>query len=230
MARRARSILVGLALLLVVSTPCWGQDVIVESVAARDRRDPGSSFLQLPSTAPYRDPTDWRAIPPWRQTSFFGTRAEGTMFVFVIDCSGSMADARRWLRVRRELRKTLRSLEFPQRYMVIFYNDQAWAMPGGVPASAGHSAATRTLAWIGRITPEGPTEPREAMSLALGFRPSAVYLLSDGEYPEGSAEAIARTNTRETPIHCIDLSGRAASRSLKQIASDSGGVYAAVSQ
>jgi hypothetical protein len=226
----ARTLLKGLLLLVLCRTTSWAQEVTIESAAARQQKNPPSSLLLPPGSSSYTDPADWRDIPPWRQTSFFGTRAQGSFFVFVIDRSGSMADAKRWLRVRTELRRTLRSLEFPQRYLVVFYNDRAWAMPGGVPTTAGWAATNRTLAWIGRIVPEGPTDPREAMELALGFKPSAVFLLSDGEFPEGSAEAIAASNRGNTPIHCIDLSGGTGRAALEQIARDSAGRYTAAAE
>ncbi|MEJ7637121.1 MAG: hypothetical protein WKF75_03800 [Singulisphaera sp.] len=64
------------------------------------------------------------------------------------------------------------------------------------------------------------------MALALALRPDAVFLLSDGEFPEGTVEAIARTNRRKVPIHCVDLTGGEAGDQLSRIARESGGQYA----
>ncbi len=47
--------------------------------------------------------TDWSEIPTWRQTSFFGLRARGQFFVFVVDQSGSMIDDDRLIRAKIEL-------------------------------------------------------------------------------------------------------------------------------
>jgi hypothetical protein len=222
------SLMVGLVLLPLLARPAPAQEVIVESeAAARERSRSAAALLRPPGSDPY-DSTDWRNVPAWRQTTFCGVRAQGTFFVYVVDCSGSMADANRWLRVRQELRRTIGALQFPQRYLVIFYNDRAWPMPGGLPESAGKKTAARTLAWASNFLPEGGTDPRHAMAMALGLKPDAVFLLSDGEYPDGTAEAIAATNrTAQVPIHCLDFSGGAAGIALKQIARDSGGQYAA---
>ena len=57
-------------------------------------------------------------------------------------------------------------------------------------------------------------------------RPDAVFLLSDGEYPDGTVEAIAKANRWKIPIHCVDLSGGAAGDQLRRIAAESGGRYA----
>jgi hypothetical protein len=201
------------------TTPARAQDPRVTSQAAAD-------LLRPPDADPYRDPTDWNAIPPWRQASFFGVRAQGRVFVYVVDCSGSMADDERLLRAKLELRRSLAALRFPQRYLVIFYNDRPWPMPGGIPCSADPTARSQTFTWLSLIDAEGETDPRGALGLALGLRPDAVFLLSDGAFPAGTVVAIARQNPRKVPIHCIDLAGGAAGHDLEQIAQDSGGQYA----
>ena len=137
--------------------------------------------------------TDWSEIPPWRQTSFFGIRARGQFFVFVVDQSGSMIDDDRLTRAKIELRRSVFALQPPQRFEVIFYNDEATPMPGGpLPRSADQRTKNQLTSWLHLIGPDGGTEPRSAVALALALRPDAVFLLSDGEYPEGTVEAIAR--------------------------------------
>src|SRR5947209_4433552 len=46
-------------------------DVVVRSKAAADRLRPSSTAGRYDP-----NPTDWSQVPPWRQTSFFGVRAE----------------------------------------------------------------------------------------------------------------------------------------------------------
>jgi hypothetical protein len=219
----------------VVALGIWapalrGQEVVVESAdRAAEKSREASKFLTRPDEAAdsYAAPVNWREVPPWRQTAFYGVRSQGTFFIFVIDCSGSMADEERWLRVIEEMRRTLASLQFPQRYYVILYNDRPVAMPGGLPQSASKQATGRTLDWVSRVVPEGATDPRAAMAEALALRPHAVYLLSDGEFPEGTAETVAKGNSGRVPVHCIDLGGAGGAAALKQIARDSGGRYVA---
>lgn len=188
-----------------------------------------SEYLRKPGESDgtgYSEPIDWRAVPPWRQTSFFGLRAKGQVFVFVIDCSGSMSDDFRLIRAKQELRRCLSRMQYPQRYHVIFYNDRPRPMPAGVPVSANGNNRGKTLHWMDSVDAEGGTDPKGAMDQALGLRPDAVFLLSDGEYPEDTEGAISARNTKKVPIHCVDLSGGAAGDQLKQIAADSGGQYA----
>lgn len=172
-------------------------------------------------------PVDWANLPAWRQTSFFGIRSQGQVFVYVVDCSGSMDGGDRMTRAKAELRRSVGALDFPQRFHVIFYNDRPLPMPGGFPKSADGRAKVDFNAWLRSIEPEGETDPRGAMGQALNFRPDAVFLLSDGEFPPGTAEAIGQMNRRKIPIHCVDLSGGAGGNQLRQVAADSKGQYAA---
>jgi len=186
----------------------------------------GSSFLRAPGADRY-DPAgeDWRDVPPWRQASFFGIRAKGQFFVYVVDCSGSMVDEDRLARAKEALRQSVRSLQPPQRFMVIFYNDGPVAMPGGLPRPADLQNKDQLIAWLRLIEPDGGTDPRAATGLGLAHRPDAVFLLSDGAFPDGAVAAIARQNARKVPIHCVDLSGGLAGDHLKRIAGESGGRY-----
>ena len=173
----------------------------------------------------YGGPGDWRDVPAWRQASFFGLRAEGKVFIFVVDRSGSMDDGDRLDRAKRELIRTVTAMQPPQRFQVIFYNDRATPMPGDLPKSADYSSRNQLARWLNRIDAEGGTDPRSAIALALGQRPDAVFLLSDGAFPDGTAPAVAALNPRKIPIHCVDLAGGAGGDDLKIIARESGGQY-----
>jgi hypothetical protein len=163
-------------------------------------------------------------VPAWRQAEFFGIRAQGKTFLYVVDCSGSMDVNDRLIRAKREIRRSVGQMKFPQRFEIIFYNDKPRPMPGGVPQSTEYSSKMQLAHWMDLIEADGGTDPRGAMTLALGQKPDAVFLLSDGEFPDGAVEAIAKSNKGKTPIHCIDFSGN--STDLKAIAKGSGGQYA----
>ena len=170
---------------------------------------------------------DWASLPPWKQTSFFGIKAEGQFFVYVVDCSGSMIDDDRLDRAKAELRRSVNALQSPQRFKVIFYNDAPIPMPGELPRSADYPSKSQLSRWLNLVEPGGETDPRGAISLGLALKPDAVFLLSDGAFPEGTAEAIARLNPKKVPIHCVDLANGTAGDDLKKIANESGGQYAA---
>jgi hypothetical protein len=117
-------------------------------------------------------------------------------------------------------------MRYPQKFYVIFYNDHALDMPGGIPIDSDARSVARLTQWFRTVDPDGETDPRDAMTQAIGLRPDAIFLLSDGEFPEGSVEHILRKNqTRKIPIHCIDLAGGKGAPGLTQIARSSGGEY-----
>jgi hypothetical protein len=177
------------------------------------------------STDRYGDGVDWRSLPPWAQTTFFGIRARGQFFVYVVDRSGSMIEEERLVRAKLELRRSIRGLREPQRFAVIFYNERPWPFPGDLSRSADLPSKDAFTRWLRLIEPDGGTDPRKALSMALSLRPDAVFLLSDGEFPPGTAESIARQNPRKVPIHCIDLAGGTGGSDLARIAANSGGQY-----
>jgi hypothetical protein len=204
--------------------PAPGPQVV--SRAKEQEKRGKSEFLRTPGDARSNyGELDWAELPPWRQTTFFGIRARGQFFVYVVDCSGSMVVEDRLARAKDELRRSVRGLVDPQRFLVIFYNGQAIPMPGGSPRSADLNGKSQFLEWLRLIGPDGETDPKPALSMALAVRPDAIFLLSDGEFPDGTADGIARKNPRKVPIHCIDLSGGAAGDQLEQIAHDSGGNF-----
>ena len=211
--------------------PAPKNELKVMSADLEKRNRPKSQFLAPPGASRYdSDDNDWREIPAWRQTSFYGIRAKGQVFIYVVDCSGSMIDEDRLIRAKAELRRTIMSLKEPQRFKVIFYNHEMIPMPGDLPLAADWDSKERLLNWLRLIEPDGETDPRGAMSLALSLRPDAVFLLSDGAFPDGTAEAIAKKNSRKIPIHGIDLSGGEGGDHLMRIARDSGGQYKARAQ
>jgi len=203
-----------------------------------EMQKPRSPFLTPPGDAPADrySPSlgaegtatpDWNEIPPWRQASFFGIRARGQLFVFVVDCSGSMIDDDRLARATIELRRSVFALQTPQRFEVIFYNENSIPMPGGPrPRPADPQAKNQLLYWLRLIEPDGGTDPRPALKQALAMRPDAVFLLSDGAFPEGTVDMVTKLNTRKIPIHCVDLAGGLGGDHLKRIAQANGGRYA----
>jgi hypothetical protein len=219
---RAAIVLLSLAMLL--SRAATAQEIIVKP--AEDVPTGGSEFLRPPGTTsdPYAPAVDWTKVPAHRQTEFFGIRAQGKTFLYVVDCSGSMGQGDRLIRAKREIRRGVGEMRFPQRFQIIFYNDLPIPMPGGGPQGAEFSSKAQLTRWLELIDADGETDPRGAMAQALGQKPDAIFLLSDGEFPPGSVASIAKANKGKTPIHCIDFSGGSAD--LKAIAKASGGQYA----
>src|SRR4051794_11518780 len=108
-----------LAIAALLGPLAEAQDITVKTPPPESSR---SQFLRPPGSEsdPYAPSVDWNSVPPWRQTEFFGIRVQGKTFVYVVDCSGSMSDNSRLLRAKRELRRAVGEMRFPQRFQVLF--------------------------------------------------------------------------------------------------------------
>ena len=207
------------------------RDTEVRVLTQDEMKKRRSEFLQPPGSSPddrYAPDDDWYEVPPWRKTTFFGIRARGQFFVYVVDCSGSMLDDDRLTRATIEApaRASCR-LQEPQKFEVIFYNNESMPMPGGPrPRTADLQAKNQLLALAPPDRARRRHRPAARHEQAISLKPDAVFLLSDGEFPEGTVDEVAKLNTRNIPIHCIDLAGGLAGDHLKRIAAASGGQYA----
>ncbi|MBI3467102.1 MAG: VWA domain-containing protein [Planctomycetes bacterium] len=184
-----------------------------------------------------------------RQASFFGTSAYGDRFVYVLDMSGSMQQTgrgarygNRFQRASSELVRSVNQLTDNQAFSVILFSSKTRLMfdhdglfPEMLPATSENKERLRD--WLATISPDGGTDPREALRLGLELAPSAVFLLSDGDFkPEENSgnlltssltipEVVDRSNHARAPIHTIayeDLSNRV---SMQALAAQTAGQY-----
>jgi hypothetical protein len=165
-------------------------------------------------------------------TEFFGIGGYGQVFVYVVDCSGSMNDNDKFDRARYELLKSIEQLSKDQQYYVIFYNHTMYPMEPEKPLFATQDNLAKSTEWINRCEPMGGTNPLPAMMLALSLKPDAIYFLTDGQFDLGVMQELRnrdRTNlrlhTHVVPIHTICFYDRSAEGMMKMIARNSGGEY-----
>jgi hypothetical protein len=163
---------------------------------------------------------------------FFGIGGYGQSFVYVVDCSGSMGENRKFERAVYELLQSIEQLHSDQRYFVIFYSSAAYPMDADEPVLATEDQFARTRRWIDHIRPDGGTHPLPALLLALSLRPDAIYFLSDGQFDPGAIHALRHRNrpnkrlaTRQIPIHTIAFVDRATEGLMRTIARNSGGKF-----
>jgi hypothetical protein len=168
--------------------------------------------------------------------TFFGVQASGSRFVFVVDSSRSMS-GRKWSRACRELAAALQRLKPDQSFYVIFFDDQCHPMfsensPEAKLLPATPANIARLRRWMRTIEFGTDTKPLRSMMYAMQLSADAVFLLSDGEFQDGTAEFLRENHQmdrgdsrREVPVHTIGLRGRDGQATLQQIADESGGAY-----
>ncbi len=175
------------------------------------------------------------------EVGFFGTKAKGKSFVFIVDCSGSMTTptgmfvprfqlpVTRFFRARQELYASLAQLSKNQAFYIIFYNHETFPMffprnaQALVPARPEFVGMART--WITKVEPGGGTDPREAFQLALALKPEVIFFLTDGAIPPATRLVAKQANKSRTIIHTIAFGILNHQDILKGIAADNGGRF-----
>jgi hypothetical protein len=121
-----------------------------------------------------------------------------------------------------------------QKYHVIFFStDPPVEAPPGRLVNAIRSSKERTFEFIDMTTPEGMTQPIEAMRRAFVLKPDLVYFLSDGDVPEGEQlqEELRTWNRREqVRIFTIAYVSSAGRQLLEDIAREHNGAFRFVSE
>ncbi|HEV3022070.1 MAG TPA: hypothetical protein VGX76_06370, partial [Pirellulales bacterium] len=165
------------------------------SAAAGQPTDFVSSDLRSPTGRGGSGTSETKKRGAGPGASFFGTVAYGDQFVYVVDISTSMdrgeglsgSEGSRFVRAMAELRSSIERLGPEQSFYVILFNggtrrifDDTDIFPKPLPATPENKA--RLDDWLAGIRTGEWTDPRAALKLGLTMRPSALFLLSDGEF------------------------------------------------
>ncbi len=166
------------------------------------------------------DPKSEVKPPPSDSATFFGIRAKGKKFVFVVDCSGSMGADGRLLRAQNELIRSLSGLGYDQEYFIVFFNHLVFPMPGNKLIAANGKNLRDTNDWIRHSLPIGGTVPWPGLAIGLDLKPDAIFLMTDGEFSPDAVDRLAvRGATGDMiPIHTIAFASREGEELLMAIA------------
>ncbi len=169
---------------------------------------------------------------------FFGVGFRTRRVLFLIDTSGSMAqaDVRGRTRLRRaaaQFGKAIRALDSHARFRVIGFSAGLREFPGRTKPAAWETSAfaNKAVAWLARLKPAGTTNTYGALMAAFesSFKPDTIVLLSDGrpyrclwkgktyERAEQILAEVQRANAkRAIRIHTIALLDGAATTDLAE--------------
>jgi hypothetical protein len=157
---------------------------------------------------------------------FFGLQAKGAKFIYVLDRSFSMAELGKLEAVKRELARSVMALKRHAKFYVIFYNQSFELMPAAGLVDATDDSKRKYLAWANTMRPEDGTDPTKAMLTALSMKPDAVWLLSDGLFPDAAADVIREANVGgKIQIHTIAFCENSGEPVLQRIAEENRGLY-----
>ena len=174
--------------------------------------------------------------------SFFGIEAGGHEFVYVLDMSGSMS-GRRYERATDELIRSVEELGPHQKFYVLLFSSgtlqlfgQSSQLPTSIEATSENKE--RLAAWLKEAYQGGGTDPRKALRIALRMKPSAIFMLSDGQFngqalqkktkitgSNSSAFGVVAAAGCKVPIHSIAFEDRSSRANMQQLADMTGGDY-----
>lgn len=159
--------------------------------------------------------------------TFFGVKAEGKKFAFVVDTSGSMQTNSRFLRCRAELLRSLSTMNYGQQFFVVFFSDQLYPMPEHKLVDARPTQLKKTAEWAVGAVPSGGTEPWPGLALALRLKPDAIYLLTDGQFNPDVVDKVinAQKQSKKIPIHTIAFESPQGAQLLDLISRATGGQH-----
>ncbi|MCA9014473.1 MAG: VWA domain-containing protein [Planctomycetaceae bacterium] len=160
---------------------------------------------------------------------FFGIEAEGPVFVYVVDCSGSMSGSRIEL-TRQELKKSINQLNLNQSFYVIFFSNVDYPMffPSKAaqrPLPATDENVKQLEQWVDGFQISGGTDPRSALMRALSLAPDSIFLMTDGTFDSGIADLLKSQNTGKVAVHTIAFQSRSGENLLKRIAKENSGQH-----
>ena len=196
-----------------------------------------------------------RALGDGKSATFFGTKASGRRFVFVVDRSTSMQYGsenyvsrelfNRYDVAKSELLNAIESLQPHQEFFVLMFAHNTLAMFQNKPLEQGGNldfemieATTNNKArfqdWLDDTTMGPGTDPRLALEIAIDMDPDAIFMLSDGAFV--SERMDDKPKTRDiinrhwsmgtiVPINTISLVVEETIPTMEGIATKSGGLF-----
>ncbi len=172
---------------------------------------------------------------------FFGVKATGNTFVYIVDSSPSMRRDGAFEAARKEIVRSLSSMKPKQRYFISFFGKEIDPMvfESGVieryPVYAKPENLTKTIDWLSRVQvqKEG-LPPNNALAEAIGMQPDGIFLLFDGDTKVDVAKYLRRVNRSDdilspgmpkVPIHVVHFFQDEFQKQMRQVAGENGGTY-----
>ncbi len=172
---------------------------------------------------------------------FFGVKATGNTFVYIVDSSPSMRRDGAFDAAKAEIMRSLQSMKPKQRYFISFFGKEIDPMvfkTGEIekyPVYAKPENLTKTIEWLNRIQiqKEG-LPPNNALSEAIAMQPDGIFLLFDGDTRSDVAKYLRKANRTDdilsagkpkVPIHVVHFFQEEFQKQMRQVAEENGGTY-----
>ena len=172
---------------------------------------------------------------------FFGVKATGNTFVYIVDCSPSMKKDGAFEAAKQEIGRSLMSMKPTQRFHLMFFGKEIESLfiePGKVeeyPIYATPSNIQKAVEWLGRssIQKEG-WPPNDSLNKAIDMQPDGIFMLFDGDTRSDVAKHLSKVNRTadilsepgpKVPIHVIHFFQEEFAGAMRKVANENAGSY-----
>jgi len=144
------------------------------------------------------------------KTTFFGVEGSGSSFVYVVDRSDSMNayEAAPLRNAKRELLKSLESLDEYNQFQIVFYNASLSPLSGKM-IFATDTNKRRATGFVRGMPGDGGTSHLPALKQALAMAPEVLFFLTDADDPRLTLPQLddiqRRAELTRTTIHTIQF-------------------------
>jgi len=175
-------------------------------------------------------------------TEFFGTKAVGNTFIYVVDASPSMQRDRAFDEAKREILRSLASMKPKQRFFIQFFGKEIEPLtfrgqsPATEPVPATKDNLAKTIEWIERVPIQKDGRPPiDAIRTAIAMQPDGIFLLFDGDTKvndwTGRIRNLNLSNdlfsdgSPSVPIHVIHFFREEFVADMQRLAKENSGTY-----
>lgn len=186
-----------------------------------------------------------RGTPPSNKlvmgAEFFGVKATGNTFVYIVDCSPSMKKDGAFEAAKQEIGRSLMSMKPTQRFHLMFFGKEIESLfiePGKAeeyPIYATPANVQKAIEWLGRssIQKEG-WPPNDSLNKAIDMQPDGIFMLFDGDTRSDVAKHLSKVNRTadvlsepgpKVPVHVIHFFQEEFAPAMRKVANENAGTY-----
>ncbi len=153
----------------------------------------------------------------------------GTNVVFILDNSMGMTNNGKSVSARREVLRSLQSMNAGQLFYVLFFHSGGYeGMPALAPLPASQENVSAMTNWLFSVGHRTGADPTKAIQRALGLAPApdTLWILSGSPLPEQAVDNIRESNAfANAHVNTIDFYTRDGEEAMRRIADENRGVY-----
>jgi hypothetical protein len=173
---------------------------------------------------------------------FFGAKATGNTFIYIVDASPSMRRDRAFDAAKEQIMQSLRSMKPKQRFNILFFGGAVQKLeitPGETlagPVSATPENIEKAMQWLQNISIQTDGRvPVDAVREAMEMDPDGIFLLFDGDTKlDNWVHSVTELNRSDgflsdgapaVPIHVIHFFREEFQRTMQLLAMENRGTY-----